>query len=88
MDAGVQNTGTITDEEVSVIQDTWRPVYEVKEDCRGGCAGQMLSFCVQPTIALRRTNNESAWPLKRNFRRIIALHSFAVAFICAFVIKF
>ncbi|XP_056608449.1 cytoglobin-1-like [Triplophysa dalaica] len=32
MDAGVKNTGSITDEEVSVIQDTWRPVYEVKED--------------------------------------------------------
>ncbi|KAI7804069.1 cytoglobin 1, partial [Triplophysa rosa] len=31
-DAGVEHTGTITDEEVSVIQDTWRPVYEVKED--------------------------------------------------------
>ncbi|XP_056608452.1 cytoglobin-1-like [Triplophysa dalaica] len=32
MDSGAKNTGSITDEEVSVIRDTWKPVYEVKED--------------------------------------------------------
>ncbi|XP_056608451.1 cytoglobin-1-like [Triplophysa dalaica] len=32
MDAGAKNTGSITDEEVSVIRDTWKPVFKVKEE--------------------------------------------------------